>query len=284
MIGLGNLARFFASHPLTRDAPLKACARFALWQIKSRLQDQAIVPWISGQRLAVRSGMTGATQNIYVGLHEFADMMLALHFLREGDLFLDIGANVGSYTVLASGVCRATTWSFEPDPNTVRHLKRNIAINNLDDLVAVHETALGSREGEIPFTIGLDTTNRVVTAGERNYRMVRQERIDNLIGGAQPAMIKIDVEGYEKEVLRGARELLSKNSLKLIELETVTPETNDTLVSNKFERAYYQPFSRKLQREPTDICSSNSFFVRDWEFVSYRLATANPVKVLGYIV
>ena len=34
-------------------------------------------------------------------------MMLPLHFLQEGDLFLDIGANVGTYTVLASGVCRA---------------------------------------------------------------------------------------------------------------------------------------------------------------------------------
>ena len=77
-------------------------------------------PWIGGQRLSIRRGMRGATGNIYVGLHEFADMMLTLNFLREGDLFLDIGANVGSYTVLASGICRAVTWAFEPDPGTVR--------------------------------------------------------------------------------------------------------------------------------------------------------------------
>jgi hypothetical protein len=50
------------------------------------------------------TGMTGATQNIYVGLQEFVDIMLTLHFLRKGDLFLDMGANVGSYTILASGV------------------------------------------------------------------------------------------------------------------------------------------------------------------------------------
>jgi hypothetical protein len=40
--------------------------------------------------------------NIYAGLHEFGDMAFVLHFLRAGDLFADVGANIGSYTVLAS--------------------------------------------------------------------------------------------------------------------------------------------------------------------------------------
>src|ERR1700683_536380 len=98
-----NLALFFSEHPLTRDRPLGAWARFAAWQIRSRVKDEILIDWIGGQRLAVRRGMTGATGNIYVGLHEFADMLFVLHFLREDDLFLDIGANVGTYTVLGSG-------------------------------------------------------------------------------------------------------------------------------------------------------------------------------------
>jgi hypothetical protein len=48
------------------------------------------------------SGMTGATGNLYVGLHEFEEMAFLLHFLRPGDLFADVGANVGSYTILAA--------------------------------------------------------------------------------------------------------------------------------------------------------------------------------------
>ena len=167
--------------------------------------------------------MTGATGNIYVGLHEFTDMMLPLHFLREGDLFLDIGANVGSYTVLASGVCQAETWSFEPDPGTVRHLRRNIEINNLDGRVTVYELALGDAESEISFTIGLDTMNKVAAVGDKNVRSVRQQQLDTLIGEYQPVMIKMDVEGYEEEVFRGAQALLANKCLKVIELETVTP-------------------------------------------------------------
>src|SRR5208337_4267417 len=137
MAALIDMNHFFSTHPLTRGAPMQAWARFIWWQLRSRFQEETIVPWIAGQRLAVRRHMTRATGNIYAGLHEFVDMMLALHFLREGELFLDIGANVGSYTVIGSGVCGAKTWAFEPDPDTVRALKRNIEINGLDSLVTV---------------------------------------------------------------------------------------------------------------------------------------------------
>ena len=116
MSAIRNLSNLFSNHPLTRDAPMGAWARFASWQVRSRLQNEVIFPWIGGQRLAVRRGMTGATGNVYVGLHEFSDMMLSLHFLREADHFLDVGANVGSYTILAAGVCKARVWAFEPAP------------------------------------------------------------------------------------------------------------------------------------------------------------------------
>lgn len=282
MKAVSNLARFFATHPLTRNAPLRAWARFASWQLRSRIQDEILFQWIGGQRLAVQHGMTGATGNIYVGLHEFADMMFPLHFLREGDLFLDIGANVGSYTVLASGVCRANTWAFEPDPNTLRHLKRNIAVNSLDALVTVSECALGAKQDEVPFTVGLDTVNRIAVANDKNVRIVRQERLDTLIGSSQPIMIKVDVEGAEEGVLQGAATLLASPCLKVIELETVTSESAHMLDRNQFERAYYDPFSHRLDREPIDLRSSNSLFVRDWPFVATRLAAAKKIKILDH--
>ena len=206
-------------------------------------------------------------------------MMLMLHFLREEDLFLDIGANVGSYTVLASGVCRAKTWAFEPDPNTLRHLKRNISINSLDALVTVFECALGSTQGEVPFTVGLNTMNKVAVTNDKNARMVRQERLDTLINGSQPIMVKIDVEGYEENVLRGAEALLANSYLNVIELEAVTPEITHMLINNQFERAYYNPFNRRLGREQTDLTSANSLFIRNWNFVITRLATAKKIEI-----
>jgi FkbM family methyltransferase len=286
MLALINIARFFSTHPLTRNAQLKAWARFVSWQIRSRMQEELIVPWVAGQRLVVRRAMTGATGNIYTGLCEFEEMMLALHFLRKGDLFLDIGANIGSYTILASGVCGATTWAFEPDPNTVRSLERNVAVNNLEELVTVHELALGDADAEVPFTVGKDTGNRVARTGERNVRMVRQQRLDSLIGGAlyPIIMMKMDVEGYGDEVLRGAEAFVPSDCFKIIVLEWPTDATHEALSRNNFTRASYEPFSRKLQQRPSTSSSNNVLYVRDWDFVNSRVTAANHISILGQYI
>jgi FkbM family methyltransferase len=282
MGSIANLARFFSTHPLTRDAPLGAWMRFFTWQIRSRMQHEVIFSWIEGQRLAVRRGMTGATGNIYAGLHEFSDMMLPLHFLQEGDLFLDIGSNVGTYTVLASGVRRATTWAFEPDPETIRVLRRNVELNGIQDRVIVHELALGDADGEVLFTRGLDTINRVAANGEANVRTVPVRRLDTLIGASRPLMIKMDVEGFEEHVVRGAKGLLCGESLKVIELETLTAEIQATFSHHGFARAYYDPVRRALTRHSnSNLPSSSAVFVRDWDFVAARLAAAPRVTVLG---
>ena len=185
MSSLLNMLRFISSHPLTRRQRIKTLGRIAAWQIKSRIHPEVVVSWIGDQKLAVRRGMTGATGNIYAGVHEFSDMMFLLHFLKSGDLFLDIGANVGTYTVLASGVCKAKTWAFEPDPETVLSLKRNIEINNLQELVTVHELALGATEREVAFTVGLDTVNRVAN-GNQPCRLVHQRPLDSLLSDVGP--------------------------------------------------------------------------------------------------
>ncbi|MER8370180.1 FkbM family methyltransferase [Mesorhizobium sp. M1378] len=279
---LRRLDDFFRSHPLTRDARYSAWLRFLAWQLRSSMGAEVIVPWISGQKLAVRRGMTGATGNIYSGLHEFYDMSLVLHFLRQGDLFLDVGANVGSYTVLASGVCSAETWAFEPDILSVQRLRRNIQINGLEHRVKVFEAAVGDQRKDVSFTVGKDTVNRVSTSRlDNDVRVVRQVRLDDVINGARPSMIKIDVEGYEENVIAGADATLALDSLKLIELETLSPVIEKKLEGFGFSRGFYDAFSRTMRSHEALTNPSNACFVRDWEFVNKRLAEAPAVSVLG---
>ena len=82
--------------------------------------------------------MTGATGNIYTGLHEFQEMSFLLHMLRHDDLFVDVGANIGSYTVLASAVIGAKSISIEPIPNAFRNLMQNIILNDIKVRVTAH--------------------------------------------------------------------------------------------------------------------------------------------------
>jgi FkbM family methyltransferase len=281
---LSELSRFFASHPIGRRAPHRAWARFVRWQISSRLKSEIAFPWVGGQRLLVRRGMFGATGNIYVGLHEFRDMIFLLHLLRADDLFLDIGANVGTYTILASGICKARTWAFEPDPRTVADLNANIALNALGERVRVFEVALGPSDGEVAFTVGLDTVNHVAAASDLHVRTVKQQRLDALMGGELPVLAKLDVEGYEDDVLAGAAGVLANGGLKALEIETITPATVDLLTRNGFARAYYDPAERRLHRDRPDLASSNALFVRDWDFVAARVAAAPPVSVLGQLI
>ncbi len=291
MNALLNFSHVFASHPLTRHAQLAAWLRLAAWFVKSRLNDSVDVPWVGGQHLIVRRGMTGATGNVYLGLHEFMGMALTLHFLRAGDLALDIGANAGSYTVLSSGVCRAETWAFEPDPEALRNLERNVKVNDLGTLVRIIPCALGPAEGTVLFTRGEDATNRVVSSGGANVRLVRQRALDEVLGGRTPIMMKLDVEGYEEQVLRGARNAFAGPSLKVMALEGTSPWVREQLAVHGFERAFYDPFTRTLQRTSNELAysngewtPSNEFYVRDWEFVALRLRQARPIEVLGQLV
>jgi hypothetical protein len=103
-MGVWKTLRFLVNHPLTRDERGQALLRFLRWQVGSRvLREPVAMPYVEDNRLLVESGMAGATGNVYAGLHEFEDMAFVLHALRSSSWFLDIGANVGSYTVLAGG-------------------------------------------------------------------------------------------------------------------------------------------------------------------------------------
>src|SRR6266849_8995171 len=103
---------FIVSHPLNQSRPLAALGRFAAWQVASRVCPEIEFEWIEGAKLIVSRGMTGATGNIYCGLHEFVEMAFLLRLLRPTDLFLDVGANLGSYKILATKVCGARAIAF----------------------------------------------------------------------------------------------------------------------------------------------------------------------------
>ena len=158
--------------------------------------------------------MTGATQQIYTGLSDFADCSLLLHLLREGDLFVDVGANVGVYTVLAAGALGARVVSIEPVPETFGKLCANLRVNNIVDKVAPHNIGLGRAEARLRFTANQDTTNHVIEdeAWSGPSILVPGSTLDAVLNGSTPVLIKIDVEGWESEVLAGAAATLRSPS------------------------------------------------------------------------
>ncbi|MGO9173859.1 MAG: FkbM family methyltransferase [Rhodomicrobium sp.] len=276
--------RFIAHHPLSSKRPLAAYWRYARWQIESRLRQEIEFDWIEGSKLVARNGMTGATGNIYCGLHEFADMAFLLHLLRPGDLFVDVGANIGSYTVLASAVCCARSIAAEPDPDTMISLKRNVEANNIGDRVILIEAALGARAGSLRFTVGRDTTNRIATPEDDNARDVPVRTLDEILVGRNPVLIKMDVEGYEPEVIAGAAETLNNSALLAVLTETANEVVCRALNGSGFQKASYAPFLRHLAsgvQEENANQGQNTLFVRDVASCNARLSDAPRRRVLA---
>ncbi|HMO75696.1 MAG TPA: FkbM family methyltransferase [Sphingopyxis sp.] len=279
--GLHRLLRYAMAHPIGRRQRLRTLGRIASWQLRSRFHSEPIVcDWIGGARLLARHGMTGATGNLYFGLHEFADMAFILHLLRPGDLFVDVGANIGSYSVLAAKLSGARVAAFEPDHCTMDILRSNIELNGIEDRVALHEQALSHAEHDLWFSTGMGTENHVLPAREPGSILLHGTTLDRVLGGDVPIAIKVDVEGYEPSVLAGAAATLAAPGLRAIEVETVTPDMERIFADHGFVLRYYDPFTRGLADAPASM-ANNSLYVRDEAFVTERLRSAPAVDVHG---
>lgn len=220
---LPRVVESIAAHPLNRGRTVKALSRFLGWQISSRISSGPIVlPWVNDVRIVARQGDTGITGNIYCGLHEYADMAFVLHATTPQDFFVDIGANVGSYVLLACGAAGARGLALEPVPSTYARLMDNLLVNNLLGRVRAINSGASEAEQTLYFSADEDTTNHVVT-GPRNENptntiAVPTVAIDAILDGTEATILKIDVEGYEHEVIRGAQKSLSKANAVIIEI------------------------------------------------------------------
>ncbi len=212
------------------------------------------------------------------------------NFLRKDDLFVDIGANVGSYTVLAGGHVGAKVVSIEPLPLTFEHLKRNIAINQIGNNVMAYNFALGNEKGQISFTTTLDTMNHVATGSETNTIRVPVETLDAILEKEkEPVLLKIDVEGFETNVLNGASSTLNKDQLKAIIIELNgsglkygydEPRLHEKLLAGGYHPYQYNPFERQLTAI-NKFGTHNTIYIKDPDFVQERIKKADKLKILN---
>jgi len=150
-------------------------------------------------------------------------------FLGNGSTFVDVGANVGVYTAWASRCVGESgrVIAFEPVPATREHLERVVADNALGN-VRVEAKALGASPGTVtlwvvPHASGLTSAIAPADASSARAVDVPLSTLDDELGrtdGTSPALIKIDVEGYELAVLRGAERTLSAAAGPAILFET----------------------------------------------------------------
>lgn len=294
-MSLFSTLQFITQHPINKNHKLHALIRYAKWQIGSRLvPGQVIIQWIDGTKFIAQPGETGLTQNIYCGLHEFQEMGYILHVLTPDDLFIDVGANVGSYTILACAARGARGYCFEPISTTYQKLLENIKINNLSNRVKSYNIGISDKTGELFFTYNENTTNHVIGRGESNSNAmkVKVSTLDEVLTGESSTVLKIDVEGFEARVINGAIHTLENPSLHSVIIEINEASKRYGLYEEQviqimnfmgFQIYAYDPIKRELIQFPgykSDI--GNSLFIRNIGLVKDRLSKASRVKVYNF--
>ncbi|KKU91488.1 MAG: Methyltransferase, FkbM family [Candidatus Jorgensenbacteria bacterium GW2011_GWA1_48_11] len=163
---------------------------------------------LRGKKWVIGSGSLG----YWLGTYEIEVQEIFEKTLRRGDTVFDIGAHAGFYSLLSSVLVGPTgrVFAFEPNPFNLRFLKKNIASNQCPN-VNVIEAGVYDKSGRFPFSEGSNAfTGRIDEAGKI---IVKTVSIDEEVAGGRlptPDFIKIDVEGAEYFVLRGATTVLRR--------------------------------------------------------------------------
>jgi FkbM family methyltransferase len=143
-----------------------------------------------------------------------------MRMLRPDDVVLEVGANIGYYALLEARLCRRI-YAVEPHPDNFRRLNENVALNGYDN-IETFNLAFGATAGSIPMRCS-ELSNwhscRDAAPGDDGTIAVTCTRIDDFVAGRPaPSFVKMDVEGFELEVLKGAEQALAAVRCVFLEL------------------------------------------------------------------
>lgn len=160
-----------------------------------------------------------------------SELLAIKKLIKKGDITVDIGANIGMFSVYLSLVVgdRGQVYAFEPVRDTYHRMLENLAINRCENVLPYRQ-AVSNKVGKSTMnifpegygawnTFGRPNFGEIKPVGKENVptttveHFCRQNKISNI------DFLKIDVEGYEKDVLEGAKRMLASNKIKYLSFE-----------------------------------------------------------------
>jgi FkbM family methyltransferase len=190
----------------------------------------ARVPFDGGTVTVVPGEAIGHLVTYGVPFEQF-ELEFFARIVTDGDVVLDVGANYGLYAILAARrVGRGAVHAFEPNPAVFELLEANVSPAAEGRSVLLHPIAVGDREGTARFLCTADSAySSLVDTGRSAVTAtveVSQTTIDAFVsshGLARVDLLKIDVEGFEPEVIAGARRLLGREDAPILLVEIAGP-------------------------------------------------------------
>jgi FkbM family methyltransferase len=184
--------------------------------------------------------------------------------------------------------------AFEPVEQTFDHLRTNIRLNDFGERIEAVMACVGRMKGTAEMTTGLGPMNHVAVPGEPAANStVPMVALDSYLN-RPPTLLKIDVEGFEGEVLTGAAKWLADTGLLAVTIEMgQAPQRygshenaiHDQMLSLGFKTFDYEPFTRALTPSPgISQSENNTIYVRNLNAVEHRLQAARRFSVQNRLV
>jgi len=244
--------------------------------------------WVNQLNIYVEKGDSSLGGNVFLGLMEFHESAFLVHYLKSADLFVDVGANLGHYTLLASGICGSKTIAIEPVPNTFQKLCYNIKKNNIQKLVTMKNIGVGDEDGKLNFTdFNNNAINFVKDNSVKNKLSISSRTLNKLLKDKIPNVMKIDVEGYELFTLLGANKILSHKKLNMIIIEInghchrYGHKENDIyeyISKFGFKPIFYNPINKKITLlNKFNRYSDNTIFIKNIKDTNKRISNGNRI-------
>ena len=297
-----RLSRQISRNPLTSRHRVSALARYLRHQVLTRFGIKGgvlgwVLPFVDHTQVLARPD--GYLNRISTfGLPEPSEMAFLLHSLAPSDVFLDVGANVGAYTVLASGVIGASSIAIEPIPSALSELKLNLSLNNIEDQVIIVPMAVGDRVATARMESNRGTTNRIASTDSlTDVLEVPLTTLDEVVPlDVRSLVVKIDVEGYETASIMGATRLLTSGSVQALIVETMghgarygyqESKLHEQILSFGYESCEYDPIHRQLlpgapyKRLAKKYVTDSTIYVRNVSAMTMRLREARHFHVHG---
>jgi FkbM family methyltransferase len=189
---------------------------------RSALNADVTIP--RGEGAGLRFNSAGGRAGFGLGTWEPEVQAALARLLQPGNVVFDIGAATGFYSIIAARCVGpgGTVVAFEPAPENLAALRHNVGLNALEN-VEVIEAAIADDEGQAVMvpeaTDEVSLVMKRVEAGPDNGSTVEVTSLDALRAAGRipvPDVIKMDVEGVEVEVLRGARDILAAHGPVLL--------------------------------------------------------------------
>mgnify|MGYP003988293297 FL=1 len=272
----------FSKHPLVEN-PVYAIARYLIVNVLFIFQVFNLkVKWVNNLKYYLSNEDSSMKENYYCHIGNFDDSLFILNYINPDETFVDVGANVGHFTLLTNGLIGAKTISIEPVKKTFARLVANINLNKLSNVIA-HNIAISSSNEYLKIINHRGELNKVSCENEKKYEIVRALTLDQLLMKEDNvSLVKIDVEGYEKYILKGAKKTLSNKNLNIIIIELNglnnyykynELDVINILIENNFRPFRFIPNEKKLYPlSNKNSLAHNTLFIRNINLAKERLS------------